>query len=240
MIASSAADDSAGPFAAGACAAATRPALGPRRRRSSLQQLDDQRLDPAEDMAEAERHRGRKEQADRPEDEQRQAAGAAGDEPAVAHLLPAFDAAARVQRSADGDAERGAEDVEDEVDVRGDALRQVVLQHLHDEREQRADADRDRRRRARAPAAADQGDEQQEAERQVAEQVGDEIEGRPPAPPAEPQEVERAGSRNAPAGERIEAGVDDEPDIQPRQRHGRAAVARHPRKVSRRPGRRSA
>ena len=82
------------------------PARGPGRGRRVLQQLDEQRLDPAEHVAEAERHRGRKQQADRPEQEQRQAAGAARDEPAVAQLLPALDAAAPVQRRADGDAER--------------------------------------------------------------------------------------------------------------------------------------
>jgi hypothetical protein len=51
-----------------------------------------------------ERHRRREEQADRPENEQREAAGAARDEPAVAQLLPLVDAAAPVQQRSRRDA----------------------------------------------------------------------------------------------------------------------------------------
>src|SRR6185369_5022437 len=131
---------------------------------------DEERLDAAEDVAEAERHRGRKEQPDGPEDEQREPAGAAVDEPAVAQLLPARDAAAPLQRRADRDARRRAERVEDEVDVRRDAVRQIVLQHLHRQRQQRAAEARERRRGAAAAAAARQRDEEEKAERQVAEQ----------------------------------------------------------------------
>ena len=52
--------------------------------------------------------RGREEQADRPQDEQRDAAGAALDEPSVAGLLPARDVAAPMQQQPEADAEGGA------------------------------------------------------------------------------------------------------------------------------------
>ena len=109
MIESSAVDVSAGGAASTAVRDRDRPAFGPRRRRRAGEQLDDEGLDAAEHVAEAERHRRREQQADRPEDEQREAAGAARDEPAVAQLLPLGDAAAPVQQRADGDADRRAE-----------------------------------------------------------------------------------------------------------------------------------
>ncbi len=204
-----------------------RPAFGPRGGRRVGEQIDDDRLQPTEHVAEPERHRGREEQPDRPENEQREAAGTARDEPAVAHLLPLLDAAAPVERGADRDPGRGAEHVEDEVDVRRDPVRQIVLQHFHRQR-QRAPADqRERRRHAGTAPAADQRKEQQEAERQVTEQVRDHVEPRPPVPPAAQEEVERPDAGHAPADEGIQARVDDQRAVEPRQRYRGAAVARH-------------
>ena len=94
------------------------------------------------------------------------------------------------------------------------------------------DRPREQRRDTATAPAADQGDEEQEAERQVAEQVGDEVEGGPVARPAEEQEIERADAGNAPADEGIQAGVDDERPVQPRQRYRGAAVTRHPRRAA--------
>ena len=97
MIDSSLAADIVVTLSADAAAASTQPAV----QRSAgvpCEQVGQDRLHPAEHLAEAERHRRREEQADRPEQQQRQAAGAAADEPAIAHRLPALDAAARVEQ----------------------------------------------------------------------------------------------------------------------------------------------
>jgi hypothetical protein len=189
-------------------AASAQPAVQAFGRRP-LQHRGEGRLDPAEHLTEAERHCGREEQADRPQQQQRQAAGAAADEPAVAQHLPAIDAAAGMEQRAQAQRRARRRRVEQQVDDRRGAQGQLVLQDLEERTTAPSRGQCEPGRLRRQQPAAEQGDEQQESERQVAEQVGDEVEPGPAAR-VHDQEVERTDPRYPPAGERVQARVDDQ------------------------------
>jgi hypothetical protein len=203
------------------------PGFGPGQQRTVGERRAERFLQTHQHLAQAKRQRRRKQQPHRPQHKQRQPAGTARDEPAIAHRLPALDAAEHVHEGAQRRAGDRAERVQHQVDVGRHALRQEVLQELHREGQARAEQHRRGRRSGDAASAAHQRTEEQRPEGQVAEQVGDEVEAGPPARPGQPQEVQQGDARVAPAVERVQARIDDQRHIQPRQRHGGAAMAGH-------------
>mmetsp|Transcript_9921 Transcript_9921/g.23271 ORF Transcript_9921/g.23271 Transcript_9921/m.23271 type:complete len:402 (-) Transcript_9921:935-2140(-) len=183
---------------------------------------------PGKPLAQAERQRRRIEQGHRPEREQGQGGCAAGAEPLVPNVLPPLQPPQPVQHQAEQDTQHAAEGVEAQIRQRRDAPRQEELQRFHHEGQQRPRQQAQHQRGAQVPSRTYGRRKAKQAERDVAEQVGLHVE-RPEA--RRPVQSEQPGQTHAgwpaPGPERVQAGVDDQPDMGQQQPGGGALTAAH-------------
>ena len=175
-------------------------------------------LQPLPGHALAERDRAREQEADRPQHQQRDGEAAVRQEPALAHGRPAHAGAASMHGDRQAHAGAGAERVERPVHQRRHARRDEVLRELHRPREHRGQHAGQHAGAELAAAAAQRARVDQRAERHVADEVRPVVEaGVVVRPGRHDQRRERLASWPEPAGERVQARVEDEPGEHQRQ-----------------------